>query len=84
MTSKITILFAILLICLAFLGTGCKGPRARWGFTPLEKYGDPDQLGTHSYHFSGSEGCGVLYTLRGGSVDPDHIRGIADLTRWTY
>lgn len=84
MTSKITILFAILLICLAFLGTGCNGPRARWGFTPLEKYGDPDQLGTHSYHFSGSEGCGVLYTLRGGSVDPDHIRGIADLTRWTY
>ncbi|MFZ9023267.1 MAG: DUF4056 domain-containing protein [Anaerohalosphaeraceae bacterium] len=84
MTSKISILFAILLICLAFLGTGCNGPRARWGFTPLEKYGDPDQLGTHSYHFSGSEGCGVLYTLRGGSVDPDHIRGIADLTRWTY
>jgi hypothetical protein len=67
-----------------FLIGGCSGPRARWGFTPLEKYGDPNQLGTHSYHFSGSEGYGVLYTLRGGSVDPDHIRGNADLTRWTY
>lgn len=67
--------------------SGCRlggGPRARWGFTPKEKYGDPQQLGTHSYGFGGSEGCGILYTLRGGSIDPDHIRGAADLTRYTY
>ena len=83
MTFKTNHLISVL-TCLAFLGTGCGGPRARWGFTPLEKYGDPNQLGTHSYNFSGSEGYGVLYTLRGGSVDPDHVRGIADLTRWTY
>ena len=83
MTFKANHLISVL-TCLAFLGTGCGGPRARWGFTPLEKYGDPNQLGTHSYNFSISEGYGVLYTLRGGSVDPDHVRGIADLTRWTY
>ncbi|MHC4288309.1 MAG: DUF4056 domain-containing protein [Planctomycetota bacterium] len=83
MTFKTNHLISVL-ACLAFLGTGCGGPRARWGFTPLEKYGDPNQLGTHSYNFSGSEGYGVLYTLRGGSIDPDHVRGIADLTRWTY
>ena len=83
MTFKTNHLISVL-TCLAFLCTGCGGPRARWGFTPLEKYGDPNQLGTHSYNFSGSEGYGVLYTLRGGSVDPDHVRGIADLTRWTY
>ncbi|MHC5139737.1 MAG: DUF4056 domain-containing protein [Planctomycetota bacterium] len=76
----------IIVLCLAAVvfTAGCSGPRARWGFTPLEKYGDPNRLGTHSYHFSGSEGYGVLYTLRGGSIDPDHVRGIADLTRWTY
>lgn len=74
------------LICFitALIAAGCGGPRARWGFTPLEKYGDPNQLGTHSYNFSGSEGYGVFYTLRGGSIDLDHVRGIADLTRWTY
>ena len=74
------------LFCMAMtlITAGCGGPRARWGFTPLEKYGDPNGLGTHSYNFSGSEGYGVLYTLRGGSIDPDHVRGVADLTRWTY
>lgn len=66
---------------------GCSftgGPRGRWGFTPQVGYGDPDRLGTHSYGFGGSEGFGIFYTLRGGSIDLDHVRGTADLTRWTY
>jgi hypothetical protein len=85
MLLKKNILFSFL-ICFAtvLIAAGCGGPRARWGFTPLEKYGEPNRLGTHSYNFSGSEGFGVLYTLRGGSIDLDHVRGVADLTRWTY
>lgn len=67
--------------------TGCSvggGPRGRWGWTPEVQPGDPDNLGTHSYSMGGSEGFGIFYTLRGGSIDLDHTRGIADLTRWTY
>ncbi|MBL7215363.1 MAG: DUF4056 domain-containing protein [Phycisphaerae bacterium] len=66
---------------------GCSftgGPRGRWGFTPQVGYGNPDRLGTHSYGFGGSEGYGIFYTLRGGSIDLDHVRGTADLTRWAY
>ena len=66
---------------------GCSftgGPRGRWGFTPQVGYGNPERLGTHSYGFGGSEGFGIFYTLRGGSIDLDHVRGTADLTRWAY
>ena len=66
---------------------GCNlggGPRGRWGWTPDVKPGNPDKLGTHSYSFGGSEGYGIFYTLRGSSIDLDHVRGTADLTRWTY
>ena len=68
--------------------SGCSfggGPRGRWGWTPEVQPGDPDRLGTHSYTgFGGTEGFGIFYTLRGGSIDLDHVRGTADLTRWTY
>ena len=83
MTSKTNILNSFL-CCLIFLIVGCIGPRGRWGFTPQVQYGDPNRLGTHSYTFSTSEGFGIFYTLRGGSIDLDHVRGVADLTRWTY
>ncbi|MCD6174915.1 MAG: DUF4056 domain-containing protein [Planctomycetes bacterium] len=78
-----------LLFCLAIplLVAGCSftgGPRGRWGFTPQVQYGDPNRLGTHSYTFSGSEGFGIFYMLRGGSVDLDHVRGAADLTKCAY
>lgn len=77
------------LFCLAtaLLAAGCSftgGPRARWGFTPQVSYGDPDRLGTHSYSFGGSEGYGIFYTLRGGSIDLDHVRGAADMTKCAY
>lgn len=74
------------IIVLAAL-TGCSftgGPRSRWGWTPEVQPGNPENLGTHSYGMGGSEGFGIFYTLRGGSIDLDHLRGIADLTRWTY
>jgi hypothetical protein len=76
----------LFLCCFAtvLIAAGCSGPRGRWGFTPQVQYGDPNRLGTHSYTFSGSEGFGIFYTLRGGSIDLDHTRGVADLTRWTY
>ena len=77
------LLTAALLLTLAGCGLG-GGPRARWGFTPKQYYGDPNNLGTHSYGFGGSEGYGIMYTLRGGTIDPDHLRGVADLTRHTY
>ena len=75
---------SFVILCLAFIAAGCGGPRGRWGFTPQVQYGDPNRLGTHSYTFSTSEGFGIFYTLRGGSIDLDHVRGVADLTRWTY
>ncbi len=70
-----------------FTACGCSftgGPRARWGFTPNGYFGDPEQLGKHSYGFNLSEGFGILYTLRGGSIDLDHLRGAADITRCAY
>jgi hypothetical protein len=77
------------LFCLvtAFISTGCSltgGPRGRWGWTPNVQPGDPNRLGTHSYSFGGTEGFGIFYTLRGGSIDLDHVRGAADLTKYTY
>lgn len=83
MTCFVVVVVAIL----PLLTAGCNfggGPRGRWGWTPEVQPGDPDKLGTHSYNFSGSEGFGIFYTLRGGSIDLDHTRGAADLTRYTY
>lgn len=79
--------FSIICLMTLLTAAGCSftgGPRGRWGFTPQVGYGDPDQLGTHSYSFGGSEGFGIFYTLRGGSIDLDHLRGAADLTRCAY
>jgi hypothetical protein len=76
-----TLLTALLLTAGCGIGGG---PRGRWGWTPDVQPGDPEKLGTHSYNFGGTEGFGIFYTLRGGSIDLDHVRGTADLTRWTY
>ena len=83
---KKTIWIVVLVgLCFGFMGCSFTGgPRGRWGFTPQVGYGDPERLGTHSYSFGGSEGFGIFYTLRGGSVDLDHVRGAADLTKCAY
>lgn len=81
------IIVSVLLGGVVIAMSGCSlggGPRSRWGWTPEVQPGDPNALGTHSYGFSSSEGFGIFYTLRGGSIDMDHLRGMADLTRWTY
>ena len=87
-TNKIKNILRIAILAGFSLGLmGCSltgGPRGRWGFTPQVGYGNPDQLGTHSYGPGFSEGYGIFYTLRGGSIDLDHVRGTADLTRWAY
>ncbi|MEN8127713.1 MAG: DUF4056 domain-containing protein [Planctomycetota bacterium] len=90
MPRKTTLLFSALTVIgliLALTVSGCSlsgGPRGRWGWTPQVQYGNPDRLGTHSYGFGGREGFGIFYTLRGGSIDLDHVRGTADLTKYTY
>lgn len=79
--------FVCIIGAVLLLTAGCSlsgGPRARWGWTPQTAYGNPDRLGTHSYGFGGGEGAGIFYTLRGGSIDLDHVRGAADLTKFTY
>jgi len=78
--------FSVMAAVVIFI-SGCSltgGPRGRGGWTPDVQPGDPERLGTHSYTFSGSEGFGILDTLRGGSIDLDHVRGAADLTKYTY
>jgi hypothetical protein len=71
------------------LVSGCSmkgGPRMRLGYLPTPTFAvpfaDPDSLGTHSYGMGGNEGGGIVYTCRGGTIDIDHVRGAADLTRY--
>jgi hypothetical protein len=71
-------------VLIGTFGCGFGGPRARWGYTPKGSFGNPENLGSHSYGFGGSEGVGIFYTLRGGSIDMDHVRGAADLSRAAY
>jgi len=68
---------------LAILIGGCNagGTRPRWGYLPTGSFGNPDALGKHSSRFGLGEGAGILYTLRGGSLDIDHVRGAADITK---
>ncbi|MBE0536095.1 MAG: DUF4056 domain-containing protein [Phycisphaerae bacterium] len=65
-------------------GCGIGGPKARWGYTPKGTFGNANNLGKHSYGFGGSETVGIFYTLRGGSIDMDHVRGTADMSRAAY
>ena len=58
--------------------SGCGG---RMGHTPDRAFVSPSSLGTHK---SLSEGQGMLYTLRGGTIDMAHIRGTADQTKKAY
>ena len=74
-----------------FCSYGCVnltgGPRARWGYVPTPRdapFLGPEELGHHSYGFGVGEGSGMVYTLRGGSIDLDHLRGTADIARYAY
>lgn len=66
-------------------------PRSRLGCLPfpgmftLYAAADADDLGTHSYHGSGSEtDRGVVYTTRGGFLDIAHIRNSIDTTAYIH
>jgi len=73
---------AVLIVLLFIYGCGFGGgPKARWGYTPKGSFGNADNLGKHAYGFGGSETVGIFYTLRGGSIDMDHVRGTADMSR---
>lgn len=74
-----------------FCSYGCVnltgGPRARCGYVPTPRdapFLGPEELGHHSYGFGVGEGSGMVYTLRGGSIDLDHLRGTADIARYAY
>lgn len=70
-----------------FFTAGCSfdgSPHSRVGYTPNCCFGDPQRLGTHSYTTMLGEGNGILYTLRGGSIDLDHLRTASDLTKYAY
>jgi len=58
--------------------SGCGG---RMGHTPDRAFVNPSSLGTHK---TLSEGQGMLYTLRGGTIDMAHVRGTADQTKKAY
>lgn len=78
----------LLVITLSLASVGCGitgGPRGRFGMIPNVGFNDPATLGTHAYGFTfGGEQGGMYYTLRGGTVDLDHLRGAADLTKAGY
>jgi len=72
---------AIVVSCITaftLMVTGCGG---RMGHTPDRAFVSPRSLGTHN---GLSEGQGMLYTLRGGTLDMAHVRGTADQTKKAY
>jgi len=76
-------------LMMAFIA-GCGiggGPRPRNGYSPTTggvPFPDPERLGTHSYGLGLGEASGIVYTLRGGSIDLDHVRGAADIAKHAY
>ena len=73
---RITLIIVSGLFC--FVMSGCGG---RMGHTPDRAFVSPNSLGTHK---SFSEGQGMMYTLRGGTIDMAHVRGTADQTKKAY
>ena len=71
---------SVVLLIMCGCGVG-GGPKARWGYTPKGSFGNAKSLGKHAYGLGGSERVGIFYTLRGGSIDMDHVRGTADMSR---
>lgn len=68
----------IVSVVFSLVVSGCGG---RLGHTPDRAFVNPSSLGTHK---GISEGQGMLYTLRGGTIDMAHVRGTADQTKKAY
>lgn len=45
-------------------------------------YGDPGNMGTHSYEGGGGEKNGIIYTCKAGHIDVPHLRKAADWTAY--
>ena len=67
-------------------GCGIHAPRPRMGTLPTPppgpRFGDPNNLGNHSYQFSPFEKNSIIYTCKAGHLDITHIRWNADHTRF--
>lgn len=78
----------VLLIMAGVLLAGCGTPFSdgsgyEWGHTPAGSFdGDPFNLAPFGSPVV--DGNGILYTLRSGSIDPDHIYGWARKTKAYY
>ncbi len=87
-TFKNTVLVIVCgLVMIAVGGCGIGGPRPRWGYSPTTggvPFPDPSRLGSHSYGPGVGEASGIVYTERGGSIDIDHVRGAADISKHAY
>jgi hypothetical protein len=74
--------------CLIILACGCNvdAPRPRMGTLPTPPPGprfcDPDNLGSHSYHFHPFEQNCIAYTCKAGHIDITHVRWNADYTKY--
>ena len=73
---KSILIILSLLSCFVIIGCG-----GRMGHTPDRAFVSPSSLGTHK---GLSEGQGMLYTLRGGTIDMAHVRGAADQVKKAY
>jgi len=75
-------------VSLMILAGGCSlcAPRPRIGTLPVppprSRYGNPNDIGKHSYHFNPLEKNCIIYTCKGGHIDISHVRWNADHTRY--
>lgn len=78
---------AVLIVaCLFTAGCGTPfsdGSGYEWGHTPAGSF-DSDPFNLAAFGSPLIDGNGILYTLRAGSIDPDHIYGWARKTKAYY
>jgi len=77
-----TIIVLLLLSCMFF--SGCRTGRGyEWGHTGAGTF-DADPFNLAPFGNPAVDGNGILYTLRCGTIDPDHIYGWARKTKSYY
>lgn len=77
-----TALFLGLAGCLLLTGCGT-GRGYEWGHTPAGTF-DDNPFNLAAFGHPAHDGNGIVYTLRAGSIDPDHIYGWARKTKSYY
>lgn len=82
------IIYCAMVTGLVIFANGCQVglPKARFGTLPTATAGsaflDPNNLGSHSYHFNPLEKNGIVYTCKTGHIDLTHLRWNADYTKY--